>query len=213
MMREKLKIYIIGSINQIFNAQYICDLPRMNHFPEEIQTVIRSKDFLNKICLFSGYWKVSDCIENPKSLFLFGDNDLKRGKKGQAIIRDCVNTHGIPTKKFPSNNHDAYYSDDQYDENCKKIIMGFVTMIKKSSDYQEIAFPGDGFGTGLAQLGTKAPQTFAFLNTLIERYFGIDYQDILKNGLKMSLSESSGRAQELADACDKASIAKNEKIE
>ena len=174
----------------------------MNYLPVKHQKIIRSKMFTDKICLFNGYWKITDCKENPNSLFLFGDNDQKKGKKGQAIIRDCVNTHGIPTKKFPSNNSDAYYSDEDYDDNCKKIVQSFVKMIDESSKYEEIFFPGDGFGTGLAQLSTKAPNTFTFLNELINKCFGIDYPDILKNGITLSTSDPT--AQNLAKTCDMA---------
>lgn len=177
----------------------------MNYLPSEYLDIIKTQNFIDKLCLYNGFWKITDCSDNPKSLFLFGDNDEKRGKGGQAIIRDCVNTIGIPTKKFPSNVRNAFYSDNDYEDNCKKITNAFMRMIDMSVKYDEIIFPSDGFGTGLAQLSTKAPNTFTFLNNLINECFGIDYPDILKNGIKLSTVDP--KAQELANACDKASMA------
>lgn len=52
--------------------------------------------------IFEGYWTVNDARSNKNSLFVYGDNDIKKGKKGQAIIRDEPNAIGIPTKKYPS---------------------------------------------------------------------------------------------------------------
>ena len=43
---------------------------------------------------------VVDVSENPKTLFIFGDNDCRFGKKGQSIIIDMPNTIGIRTKNI-----------------------------------------------------------------------------------------------------------------
>ena len=51
---------------------------------------------------FKGWWSKEDCNKNPKALFVFGDNDIEKGIGGQAVIRNCTNTIGIPTKKYPS---------------------------------------------------------------------------------------------------------------
>lgn len=200
-MHKKLILIIIAL--KYFVKQIIRQMDRL---PQKYQILIRTKPFTDKICLFNGYWNVSDCNENPKSLFLYGDNDQKKGRGGQAIIRDCVNTFGIPTKKFPSNKLNAFYSDDEYDENCKKITQAIIDMITKSEKYEEIIFPSDGFGTGLAKLSTKAPNTFVFLQDMINKCFGIDYQDISKNGI--TLSATDPKAQELANACNMASAFK-----
>lgn len=39
------------------------------------------------------------CNNNPNKLFVFGDNCEGRGMAGQACIRNCHNSFGIPTKK------------------------------------------------------------------------------------------------------------------
>lgn len=63
--------------------------------------------------------------ENPNHVFVFGDNKLRRGKKGAAILRDEPNAYGFITKKYPSFNNDAYYKPseylDVYHEELKKL--------------------------------------------------------------------------------------------
>ena len=74
-----------------------------------------------EIIIFDGFWTVSDVKMAPDYLFIFGDNDIQKGKGGQAIIRDEPNTFGIPTKKQPNNNLNSFYYDVEYDQNIKKI--------------------------------------------------------------------------------------------
>jgi hypothetical protein len=50
--------------------------------------------------IFQEFWSIIDAKNNGDFLFIFGDNDKKIGKKGQAIIRDEINAYGIPTKKY-----------------------------------------------------------------------------------------------------------------
>ena len=45
------------------------------------------------------------------SIVLFGDNLLRRGKGGQAVIRDAPNAFGIPTKRSPGRREQDYFSD------------------------------------------------------------------------------------------------------
>ncbi len=51
------------------------------------------------IIVFERFWNIKDTKTYYNYIFIFGDNDMKKGKGGQAIIRDQINTHGIPTKK------------------------------------------------------------------------------------------------------------------
>lgn len=124
------------------------------------------------IIIYNGYWTRNDVIKNPTLLFIFGDNDIEKGKGGQAIIRGLKNTAGIPTKKYPSNWKTSFYSDDDYKQNCKKIKYA-INLIKKrfyEEKYEYIVLPKDGFGTGLSQLPKKAPKTYAFLVKQIEKF-------------------------------------------
>lgn len=40
--------------------------------------------------------------QNKHKIYVFGDNMKRYGKGGQAVIRDCPNSFGIPTKRYPS---------------------------------------------------------------------------------------------------------------
>lgn len=118
------------------------------------------------VAYFDGYWTVETTCYARNYLFLYGDNDIHRGKGGQAVIRDMPNTYGIPTKKLPNNHPNSFYTDEEYDENVQKIKAAFDAVkriMHTSTIYEGIMLPKDGFGTGLAQLNTRAPRTFQYL--------------------------------------------------
>lgn len=122
----------------------------------------------SKFKLFEGFWSVKDCDSEPNSLFVFGDNDARIGCRGQSVIRDCENSFGIPTKKFPSFSTSSYYTDDEYDLNVVKIEAAFEELVYISRDYEIVYFPENGLGTGLAKLSEKAPKTFEYLKYKID---------------------------------------------
>jgi len=106
--------------------------------------------------------------ENPNKIYLFGDNLEGKGKKGQAIIRDEPNAYGIPTKKKPSMDDDAFFTDDEFAENIKIIDKAFEKLPKD----KVIVVPANPFevttlGTGSAQLQQRAPRTFEYLQNKI----------------------------------------------
>jgi len=118
--------------------------------------------------IWKGYWTLHDVKSHSDYIFIFGDNDIKAGKGGQAIIRGEKNAMGIPTKKFPGYNKSAYYTDDELQMNKNKIdnaVNNIVHKLKnKNMLYKGIVLPEDGLGTGLADLQNKAPKTFEYLN-------------------------------------------------
>ena len=122
-----------------------------------------------KIKIFNGFWTIQDVRNNKDSLFVFGDNDVKKGKGGQAIIRKEPNAIGIPTKKYPSYNKSAYYVDDELESNKQKIDNGLQLVLLEflSKDYKYLVLPKDGFGTGLANLPKGAPLTFKHIKVRI----------------------------------------------
>ena len=124
-----------------------------------------------KINIFDGFWTVDDVKQNTDILFIYGDNDKKTGKKGQAIIRNETNAIGIPTKKYPSMKKDAFYNDDEYEMNKIKIntAIELIYIKLKTGKYKSIYMPENNFGTGLAQLEIHAPKTFKYLNKQIEK--------------------------------------------
>lgn len=121
--------------------------------------------------IFDGFWTVDDVRNNKDSLFIYGDNDIHLGNKGQAIIRGEFNTAGIPTKKTPHSYSYAYYNDDDYDRNCANIIKAMSDIKKKIliSKYKFLVLPANGLGTGLAKLPEKAPKTYEFLDKSIRQ--------------------------------------------
>ena len=112
---------------------------------------------------------------NPNKLFLFGDNNTRTGKGGQAVIRDESNAIGISTKLLPKNTPEAFMSDDQLADN-KAVIDSDIKKAKEKAarENKTIVLPKGGFGTGLAALATKAPQTFVYLNQRLQEEFGFN---------------------------------------
>lgn len=110
--------------------------------------------------------------KKQKWLFVFGDNDLRKGRGGQACIRYAgKNVIGIRTKKAPSRNRSAYWTDDEIVQNMRKIDKD-IDLIKEASEkYERIAFALGGYGTGLALLPSKAPKTFAYLNEKLSELY------------------------------------------
>lgn len=102
---------------------------------------------------------------NRDKLFLFGDNLERRGFGGQAAaMRREPNAIGIPTKKSPSYRDDAFFTDDEFEQNKASIDAAFAEIMRAITDsIRVIVIPSDGLGTGRAQLERRAPRTFAHL--------------------------------------------------
>lgn len=122
--------------------------------------------------VFEGNWTIEDVNNNKSKFFIFGDNNLRFGKGGQAIIRGLVNTIGLRTKKEPNNNSSSFYTDDDYDDNILRIKQDVDVIRKVHENGSIIVFSSGGYGTGLAKLNTKAPKTFKYLNDILLEYFG-----------------------------------------
>ena len=102
----------------------------------------------------------ADLRANPHKAFLFGDNLLKQGMGGQAgEMRGEPNAIGVPTKRTPSMNGSAFFSDEQYARNVTVIDAA----LSQVEEYAVVVVPSAGLGTGLAELDTRAPRTFAYL--------------------------------------------------
>tara|TARA_R100000458_G_scaffold56561_1_gene61622 strand:+ start:45 stop:419 length:375 start_codon:yes stop_codon:yes gene_type:complete len=112
------------------------------------------------------YYTVELLSQHTDKVFLFGDNLAGYGKGGQAIIRDCPNAFGIPTKKLPSMQSHAFMSDDEFEANKKAIDKAFNLIPKNKI----IVVPADGLGTGRAQLKSRAPQTFRYIKYKLNKY-------------------------------------------
>lgn len=121
-----------------------------------------------KVIVFDGVWKEADPLFGTKTLWLYSDNDSKEGKTGQDVIRDHPNTCGIPTKKLPTKSKSARYTDDEYEENKKKIVTAFkrARIMIKVKGYDTVIFPIAGFGRELK----TSPQTLLLLNQEMRKF-------------------------------------------
>ena len=128
----------------------------------------RKKIEIPRIVVWPRYHTVADARKNPNHIFLFGDNDRRTGKRGQAVIRGEPNAFGIRTKHKPATSASSYFSDERYEKNVKMMKDDFVKAIEAVSWNGTLVLPRDGLGTGLADLPNKAPQTFAWLQQLSE---------------------------------------------
>lgn len=116
-------------------------------------------------------WTVESVLTDPETLYIFGDNDIGKGKRGQAVIRGLHNAMGIPTKRLPSLIAASFYSDRNFLKHSLSISTAVDSIIERcrTSEFKRLALPKDGFGTGLAHLKIKAPQVFAFLEKEVQR--------------------------------------------
>ncbi|RBQ27631.1 hypothetical protein [Arcobacter sp. CECT 9188] len=105
------------------------------------------------------------CKNNPNSIIVFGDNLIGKGKKGQAIIRDCTNSFGVPTKRFPSMEKQAFFSDLPLEY---EVVKNKLTQLwNEHLTGKEIILPANKIGSGLANLEDNSPK----IKTLIDRFY------------------------------------------
>ena len=53
--------------------------------------------------------------DNPNSYFVFGDNLIRKGYGGAAMLRDHPQAIGFVTKKFPDNRDTSFYDPQEYE--------------------------------------------------------------------------------------------------
>ena len=112
----------------------------------------------------------SDVKSNPNTLYVFGDNDARKGYGGQAAtMRGERNAVGIRTKALPETGENAYWSDKTYEENIRKIDEDMAPLFAHTGP---VVIPSDGIGTGRAQLARRAPKTFEYLQSKLAELEG-----------------------------------------
>ena len=122
------------------------------------------------------HFSVEDCNNNPDKIYVFGDNLIHKGNGGQAVIMDCHNAYGIPTKRTPSMNSNAFFSDnfDEYDAVKSKIErLVLLTSCKKTTIF---VFPEAGLGTGLARMNQTSPKLFKYMSRMLYKFFGVYHE-------------------------------------
>lgn len=155
-----------------------------------------------KIEVYKGNWTREYVNFNKDKVFVFGDNDARIGKGGQATIRGLTNVIGLRTKRGPSKKPAAFYNDSQLKDNKSKIDEDILNIKKLSMSGKTIVFSKNGYGTGLANLKLKAPKTFEYLCLSLKLNFGFDNEkgtkwskipghDEISKGIYLEMSKSN----------------------
>lgn len=111
----------------------------------------------------------SDLHANRDYLYLFGDNEERRGLGGQAEqMRGEPNAHGIRTKKAPSMEAWALWTDEDYDRVVELIREDFEKPYRWITAGKVIVIPAVRFGTQRADLHINAPRVLAFINEKVD---------------------------------------------
>ena len=121
--------------------------------------------------------------------FLFGDNEARQGKGGQAkAMRGLDNAYGIRTKKRPSLDDSAFWSDKTYKTNIKMMSEDFLEAFMETQRLSKmnpvLYIPRDGIGTGMAQLKSRAPKTYKWLKTFLDNLIRTGNEQDVKDNIK-----------------------------
>jgi hypothetical protein len=105
-----------------------------------------------------------DLIDNPDRLYLFGDNELRQGRGGQArVCRGHPNAVGVATKRLPDRKPETYWSDAEFDRYITIIADDLTPARLHILNGGTVVCPTAGLGTGLSELPFRAPNVFAYL--------------------------------------------------
>jgi hypothetical protein len=158
IVREPEQIHILGSKQDIKGFK---DFVSGKPTTQSSTSVVERTD---KIVLRS------ELKANPTTLYLFGDNDIRKGLGGQAKeMRGEPNAIGVSTKKLPARGEEAYKSDTELEKNKKIITNDINRAIAEwnTGKYNKLIIPQ--MGVGLAELPTRAPETYKFLQQELKR--------------------------------------------
>lgn len=113
-------------------------------------------------------FSVDLCRLFPEHVFVFGDNLLRRGKAGQAVIRDEPNAFGIPTKRYPAMRDGAFFSDQEDEVDAVVQSLRDLWVFAKG---RKVLFPVKGLGTGMAKMKSKSPVAYWGMCRILSTYF------------------------------------------
>lgn len=101
----------------------------------------------------------ADLRAHPDVLYVFGDNEARRGMGGQA--RECrgePNAVGVATKCAPNMGEQAMWSDSDFERCAALIDADMAPLFEHAAGGGTVVFPSAGIGTGLSQLPERAPR-------------------------------------------------------
>lgn len=109
---------------------------------------------------------------NPNTVYVFGDNDLRQGMGG--LAKECrgeSNTIGLRTKRKPTMEENAFYTDNIM---CLAKVMEDVGKIENCLENGNLVVVTRNMGKGRAKLDKRAPKVYGMmwqaLNHLAEKY-------------------------------------------
>jgi hypothetical protein len=118
--------------------------------------------------IFQNRIEPSDLRDHPDHLYLFGDNELRKGRGGlAAVCRGRRNAIGVATKSAPQRTEDAYWNDADYDRLVAIIDADLAPAFDHMRQGGTVVCPAAGLGTGLSELPVRAPRVFAHLRRRI----------------------------------------------
>jgi len=85
--------------------------------------------------------------DNPKVVFVFGDNIQRSGYGGAAVLRDCINAYGFITKKRPDNGSTSFFKPEEYK---LRFEMEIKRLEKRVTASPNTTFLVSALGAGLA---------------------------------------------------------------
>ena len=105
------------------------------------------------------------------TIYVFGDNLERKGLGGQASIArpfvTCGKAIGIPTKRKPTMEPDAFFSDKN--DEIEAVNQSFLEIeSKQNQGYHIIFFPN--IGAGLAELSRRSPKIHALIQQFIANF-------------------------------------------
>lgn len=117
----------------------------------------------------------TDLRSRPEALFVFGDNEARKGMGGQAAAcRGEPNAVGIATKRSPSMAESAFWSEAEFDR-CSAIIdRDMEPLFAHVSAGGTVFFPRAGIGTGLSQLPQRAPRLMGHIRMRVRELMRAD---------------------------------------
>ena len=130
-----------------------------------------------KVEIQDAWYSPEQCRKNSNKLYVYGDNLKRVGKGGQAAIRDSFNSYGIATKRLPTMDVNAFFSDqpDEARALYEDIYNLLVTFRKFDDAFDTIVLPADGLGTGLSQMPVKSPILFNWMNDTLSLILDVDF--------------------------------------
>lgn len=126
-----------------------------------------------QVLFYHGWYSGDLCRENPERVFVFGDNLLRHGMGGQAVIRNEPNVYGVATKRSPSMSRDAFFREG--DEADRKALVGDLAGLRQLLvDGKTVVIPRDratdkvALGNGLARLPEYAPSLYELIENAVD---------------------------------------------